>query len=134
MNGSQIINGDCIQGMKDLEAGSINLIIADPPYNLNKDFGPWKETERKGEWKEWTRAWLAETRRVLSDDGMVSASKIGWGSPAPGVPKEILEKINTYEKHILLGKTIPNIKFLIGNHVFSILKVYNIQNLSLIHI
>lgn len=71
MSDNQIINSDCIEGMKSLEAGSINLIIADPPYNLNKDFGPWKETERKGEWKEWTRAWLAETKRILSDEGNI---------------------------------------------------------------
>lgn len=46
MSDSRIIHGDCIEGMAALDAGSFNLIVADPPYNLNKDFGPWKETER----------------------------------------------------------------------------------------
>lgn len=41
---SRIIHGDCIEGMSALEEGSFNLIVADPPYNLKKDFGPWKET------------------------------------------------------------------------------------------
>jgi len=43
----EIILGDCIQGMRKLDEGTFNLIIADPPYNLNKDFGVWKETEQK---------------------------------------------------------------------------------------
>ncbi len=71
MSKSCIIHGDCIEGMASLEVGSFNLIIADPPYNLNKDFGQWKESERKSEWRDWTRTWLAEAGRVLSDDGNI---------------------------------------------------------------
>ncbi len=71
MSDSRIIHGDCIEGMAALSAGSFNLIIADPPYNLNKDFGPWKETERKAEWRDWMRTWLEEAGRLLSDEGNI---------------------------------------------------------------
>ena len=57
--------------MRELEAGIFNLIIADPPYNLNKDFGEWKESEHRYEWKEWTRKWLSEALRVLSEQGNI---------------------------------------------------------------
>lgn len=67
----EIIHGDCIQGMKNLDDGSFNLIVADPPYNLNKDFGPWKERQRKEEWREWTRMWLEEAKRLLSNEGNI---------------------------------------------------------------
>lgn len=43
----KIIVEDCIIGIRKLPADSIDLIISDPPYNLNKDFGIWKETEKK---------------------------------------------------------------------------------------
>ena len=36
---NKIHYGDCIKQMQKLENDSIDLIIADPPYNLNKDFG-----------------------------------------------------------------------------------------------
>lgn len=68
---NQIILGDCIEGMKRLKDGTFNLIIADPPYNLGKDFGPWKETEQRSGWKEWMREWLSEALRVLSDQGNI---------------------------------------------------------------
>ena len=71
MSESRIIHGDCIEGMGKLDTGSFNLIVADPPYNLNKDFGPWNETERKAEWRDWTRAWLEEASRLLSDEGNI---------------------------------------------------------------
>ena len=67
----RIILGDCIEGMRALPSGAFNLIVADPPYNLNKDFGNWKELERKDEWHEWTRSWLRETKRLLSDQGNI---------------------------------------------------------------
>ena len=67
----QIIEGDCLVGMKALPSGTFNLVVADPPYNLDKDFGPWKESERRGDWKEWTREWLAEAHRLLSDQGNI---------------------------------------------------------------
>jgi site-specific DNA-methyltransferase (adenine-specific)/adenine-specific DNA-methyltransferase len=67
----EFVLGDCIAGMRELPSGSFNLIVADPPYNLNKDFGPWKETERKAEWRSWTREWLTEALRLLSDEGNI---------------------------------------------------------------
>ena len=39
-----IFNKDCIAGMKEIPDDTFDLIIADPPYNLNKDFGEWKES------------------------------------------------------------------------------------------
>ncbi len=66
-----ILKMDCIEGMRSLPDGLCNLIIADPPYNLNKDFGAWKEAERKAEWKEWTRRWLGEALRLLSERGNI---------------------------------------------------------------
>ena len=68
---SKIILGDCIEEMRKIPDGSINLIVADPPYNLNKDFGIWKESEKKDEWKEWNHEWLVECKRILSDEGNI---------------------------------------------------------------
>ena len=68
---NQIILADCIEGMKGLGNGEFNLIIADPPYNLDKDFGPWKETEQRANWKNWMREWLSEALRVLSNRGNI---------------------------------------------------------------
>lgn len=67
----QIIEGDCLTGMRALPSATFNLVVADPPYNLDKDFGPWKERERRGDWKDWTGQWLAEAHRVLSDRGNI---------------------------------------------------------------
>ena len=66
-----IVLGDCIEGLRSLDEGSVPLIIADPPYNLNKDFGAWKESEKKAEWLTWTKLWLDECKRVLAPGGSI---------------------------------------------------------------
>ncbi len=71
MTRDTIILGDCVAEMRRLPAGAFKLIVADPPYNLNKDFGPWKEIERKAEWRGWMHDWLIETKRLLSVDGNI---------------------------------------------------------------
>ena len=66
-----ILPGDCIQGMRNLPEGCSQLIIADPPYNLNKDFGEWKESEKKQEWLSWSKEWLSEAKRLLAPGGSI---------------------------------------------------------------
>jgi site-specific DNA-methyltransferase (adenine-specific)/adenine-specific DNA-methyltransferase len=68
---SEIIVGDCIEVMKGMPTGTADLIIADPPYNLNKDFGDWKELEKKKEWLPWSKLWLNEAERVLKPGGSI---------------------------------------------------------------
>lgn len=68
---NKILNKDCISGMKVLKTSSFNLIISDPPYNLSKDFGKYKENQNKKKWKELTREWLLECYRLLSDKGNI---------------------------------------------------------------
>jgi site-specific DNA-methyltransferase (adenine-specific)/adenine-specific DNA-methyltransferase len=66
---NQIIVGDCLAEMLRLPADCSQLIIADPPYNLNKDFGLWKESKRRQSWLPWCKEWLAECKRILSPGG-----------------------------------------------------------------
>lgn len=66
-----IVIGDCLEELPKLPEGCSQLIIADPPYNLDKDFGIWKETERRENWLPWCKQWLAECRRVLAPGGNI---------------------------------------------------------------
>ena len=66
-----IVNSSCIKGMQSLPHECVDLIIADPPYNLNKDFGEWKESEQKYQWLDWSKKWLDESKRVLKPGGSI---------------------------------------------------------------
>ncbi|WP_010246116.1 adenine-specific DNA-methyltransferase [Acetivibrio cellulolyticus] len=70
--GSMVINGDCMSVLPYLKEKTIDLIFADPPYNLGKDFGNdsdnWKN---KSEYLHWCYAWIDECFRVLKDNGTI---------------------------------------------------------------
>jgi modification methylase len=81
----KIIAGDCIAEMKKLPAGSVDLVFADPPYNLQLGGGltrpdqsvvdgvddDWDKFQDLAAYDDFTRAWMSEARRVLKDDGAI---------------------------------------------------------------
>jgi site-specific DNA-methyltransferase (adenine-specific) len=79
----QIIQGDCVNVLNTLPEKSVDLIFADPPYNLQLQQDLWRPNMTRvdavnDEWDRFdslaaydvfTRAWLTACRRVLSDTG-----------------------------------------------------------------
>ncbi|RAP73379.1 adenine-specific DNA-methyltransferase [Paenibacillus montanisoli] len=62
--------GDSLELLKNTRSASVDLIFADPPYNIGKDFGGVKDKwESKGEYLDWCKCWIDECFRVLKDDG-----------------------------------------------------------------
>ena len=64
--------GDCIQKMQQLENESIDLIIADPPYNLKKDFGNSSDMwDDVNDWVIWSKKWLDVAISKLKPTGSI---------------------------------------------------------------
>ncbi|MBU1260849.1 MAG: site-specific DNA-methyltransferase [Planctomycetes bacterium] len=53
-----VLNIDAMQGIKQIEDNSLDLIIADPPYGLGKDYGNDSDKRPKNEFLKWTEEWL----------------------------------------------------------------------------
>ena len=80
-----IIQGDCIAEMAQLPSRSVDMIFADPPYNLQLGgdlFRPegsrvdavdddWDKFDSLAAYDDFTRDWLHEARRILKDDGTI---------------------------------------------------------------
>jgi modification methylase len=78
-----ILEGDCLEQLKGLPDRSVDLVFADPPYNLQLGGDllrpdnskvdavddDWDRFESFEAYDAFTRAWLKECRRVLKDDG-----------------------------------------------------------------
>lgn len=59
--------GDAIAWLGTLEAGSVDLVFADPPYNIKK--AEWDEFESQQQYVEWSLRWIEEVARVLKPTG-----------------------------------------------------------------
>ena len=64
-----VIHGDTIQILPTLEADSAQIIIADPPYNIGKDFGNDSDKQPMDEYLLWCEQWIKECIRVLKPNG-----------------------------------------------------------------
>jgi modification methylase len=78
-----IIKGDCVAALEALPENSVDVIFADPPYNLQLGGGltrpdqsvvdgvddAWDKFDSFAAYDAFTRAWLAECRRVLKPTG-----------------------------------------------------------------
>ena len=66
-----VICGDAIEEMKKLPDKTIRLIVTDPPYNLNKNYGNNQDKLEFDAYIDFSRQWLTEAKRVLTDDGTI---------------------------------------------------------------
>lgn len=71
MSKIEIINGDSLKEMKSITDETIDLIITDPPYNLNKNYGNNKDNLEFNEYLQFTKEWITECKRVLKKTGTI---------------------------------------------------------------
>jgi site-specific DNA-methyltransferase (adenine-specific) len=65
-----LFQADCLELLRTLPDSSVDLIFADPPFNLGKKYGDGISDRRKdGEYLTWSREWLAECCRTLTPGG-----------------------------------------------------------------
>lgn len=77
-----IDNIDCLEGLKEIPDGSVDLIVTDPPYGIGikrqggkgSKLNPWADICNASFWYS---AWMRECKRVLKDDGALW-SFINW--------------------------------------------------------
>jgi modification methylase len=109
---SQILNGDCIAELAKLPAGSVDLVFADPPYNLqlNGDLkrpddsrvdavdDDWDKFISFAAYDDFTRAWLIACRRAMK-------------------PNATLWVIGSYHNIFRVGSILQDLGFWILNDV-----------------
>ena len=108
----QIIQEDCVSAMRRLPDASVDMVFADPPYNLQLGgelFRPegsrvdavdddWDKFATFADYDSFTRAWLAEARRILKPNGTL------W-------------VIGSYHNIYRVGSTLQDLGFWILNDI-----------------
>jgi modification methylase len=107
-----ILIGDCVAELEKLPSGSVDLVFADPPYNLQLQGDlrrpdqslvdavddAWDQFESFSAYDAFTRAWLLQVRRVLKPSGAL------W-------------VIGSYHNIFRVGATLQDLGFWILNDV-----------------
>ncbi len=81
----KVLQGDCLKRLREIPSGSVDLVFADPPYNLQLDRtllrpnntvvdgvdDAWDKFQSFADYDRFSREWLAEARRILKPDGAI---------------------------------------------------------------
>lgn len=79
VNLNTIYNEDCLETMRRIPDNSVTMIIADPPYNIGKDFA--NDNLNLDEYIYWCTQWIPECVRVLKFGGAFWLT-LGWQTVA----------------------------------------------------
>jgi site-specific DNA-methyltransferase (adenine-specific) len=63
----KLYNVDAVQFLRSINTNSVQLIFADPPYNINK--AEWDSFESQKDYVDWSLGWIREAHRVLDSKG-----------------------------------------------------------------
>lgn len=65
----KVYQSDCVKGMQQLADGVVDLVFADPPFNIGYEYDVYDDRLEADRYLEWSRQWAAEVVRVLKPDG-----------------------------------------------------------------
>ena len=65
----RLIEGDCVQGLKALPANTVDLVFADPPFNIGYGYDVYQDTREADDYLQWSKTWIGEVARVLKPSG-----------------------------------------------------------------
>ncbi len=71
MSDIQIKTGDALKLLRMIDSESVDLIIADPPYNLGKNYGNNHDIKGFREYLQFSKTWLQESCRILAPRGTI---------------------------------------------------------------
>jgi len=73
---NKILCGDAIEEMRKIPDGTIDMTFADPPFNLNKKYGNYKDKMAAQDYIEWCEKWLNEMVRITKPTGSILVHNI----------------------------------------------------------
>ena len=84
-----LLLGDCLKTLPGLAAGSFDLVVTSPPYNLGIAYKSFKDTAPREEFLSWCTAWSSELKRVMADDASFFLN-VGAAPANPLLPHQLI--------------------------------------------
>jgi len=64
-----LFHGDCLDGFAKVESHSVDLVFADPPFNIGYDYDIYNDRKQAEEYLGWCQKWGSQIHRVLKPTG-----------------------------------------------------------------
>lgn len=101
-----IVLGDCLQGLRNLASGSVDVVVTSPPYNIGVAYKSYDDRRPRAEYLAWLSTIGGEIARVMTDDGSFFLN-VGSTNADPWVA---LDVANAFRAQFTLQNTISWVK------------------------
>jgi len=64
-----VLQGDSVKRLKEVQPGSVDLIFADPPFNIGYEYDVYDDRRSRGEYLDWSRQWMVGVSDALKPNG-----------------------------------------------------------------
>lgn len=81
---------DCIEGMQQLPAGSADIVVTSPPYNLDIEYGTYKDNKPRQEYLSWLDSVFVAVKHCLKDNGHFWLN-VGYSNVDPWVGMDVAQ-------------------------------------------
>jgi site-specific DNA-methyltransferase (adenine-specific) len=113
----RLILGDCLSVLPDLEAGSVDVVVTSPPYNLGLAYRGYDDRLAEDEYLAWLERVAVQVRRVMKPEASFFLN-ISGSSSAPWMPFELIVRLRplfALQNHIVWIKSIATRDDAIGH-------------------
>jgi site-specific DNA-methyltransferase (adenine-specific) len=114
---NKIYHEDCFTGLKKLQSSSAQCIMADPPYNVGKNFGNNQIKLTNKQYVEWSKKWIKECKRILKGNGTMFI--FGYSEILPYLTVYIQDELDMNVRPLIwhyTNRTVPSLKFWQRSH------------------
>jgi site-specific DNA-methyltransferase (adenine-specific) len=84
----KIIQGDCLATLRGMPAGSVDVIVTSPPYNIGIAYNTYEDRQPRASYLRWVEEIGREIGRVMSQDGSFFLN-IGSTSSDPWIAQDV---------------------------------------------
>lgn len=82
-------HGDCLIEMQSLAAGSTDLVVTSPPYNLGINYSTFEDTDERSTFIAWCTEWATQLKRVMTDEASFFLN-VGAAPSNPMLPHQLV--------------------------------------------
>lgn len=69
LTSGKIHQGDCVKLMQKIDSESVDLVFADPPFNIGYEYDQYDDRQEDQKYLDWCKLWIAEIHRILKPTG-----------------------------------------------------------------
>ena len=62
---NEIHQGDCVELLGKVDAGTVDLVFADPPFNIGYEYDVYDDAKESEDYLKWSRQWIDGVYRAF---------------------------------------------------------------------